>query len=50
MKYITEILRVLKKKKKKFKFKKCNFYIIKVKFLGFTVKLSDIYIFKKKLK
>ena len=50
MKYITEILKVLKKKNFFLKFKKYKFYIIKVKFLKFIVKLNSIYIFKKKIK
>ena len=33
-----------------FKFEKCEFYTIKIKFLKFTIKLNDIYIFKKKIK
>ena len=50
MKYITEILQVLKKKNFFLKFKKYKFYIIKIKFLRFIMKLSNIYIFKEKIK
>ena len=50
MKYIIEILQALKEADFLFKFKKYKFYIIKIKFLGFIIKLGDIYVFKEKIK